>query len=93
MARVGPRRANRSFNDELIVIHPLHDDFRDEPKIAGTNRVRTRCRLQMTAAEHQGLPVLLRLGHGEKNTAGRHDLRSNDWVRRQIIEEVEFDVL
>ncbi len=38
MVWVGPRRSNRSFNDDVITIHPVHRDLRQNSKVGPSDR-------------------------------------------------------
>src|SRR5262245_24385793 len=38
-SRTGASRANRSFNDDFVIAHPLHHDIGDQPPIGEPYRV------------------------------------------------------
>src|SRR5258708_3402506 len=60
--RRGPGRGSRSFNDDDIVVHPVHGDIGQKPKISRAHRVGSGA-LRMEASQHQLAAVLLRFGH------------------------------
>ncbi len=52
MGRIGPSRSSRSFNDKLVVVHPLHQGLCDHHQVRSTDRVGTGI-LNMRAGRYQ----------------------------------------
>jgi len=70
MSRVGPSRANLSFNSDLVIVHLFHDDLCDEPQVANTDVVRSDAfRFDMQAAHDERPTHPLGLAHEQQFTA------------------------
>ena len=85
MAWVGPRRPNRSFNDDLIVVHLLPDDPYEHPKILKPYRIIASRALHMEPPGQQSFIALFHLRHHEQDPRRCRDLNRDDRIRRQVV--------
>ena len=90
--RIGPRRSSRSFNDDVIVVHPLHHHVRQHSEICRPKSIGNRS-FHMKATKYQRASAFFRLGHYDNRPVGMENLDRDHWRRRQVGNQVELDVV
>ena len=90
--RIGPSRANRSFNDWCIVVHPFHQRLCQGHQLPSADGVGMAV-LHVGAVQYKRRPLLLRIGHELERAVRRQNQDRNDRVRGHVGDDLEFDVV
>ena len=93
MTWVGPSRAKRSFNDEFIDIHPLHESLRQHLEICMAHNVRAASfAVHVDTVQKQYAPNFGRLGHRIQDARRRLNSNRNHRVVSRVVEQGEVEV-